>query len=113
MKRVGTVGGIAGGVAGAATGPAGATVGAIGGTAAGASLGNTLGEMIQPGRAGSTAIERRAQAPGPQMIQSESSQKLRDSLMALHEAPQQAKQQYAQPLLTAYMQSIANDNQRA
>jgi hypothetical protein len=115
----GTVAGLAAGAAlGALTvGTGGAAaplaMAALSGGATGAGLGGMIGEAIRPTKEGSSSIERRLASLGPQMIQSDTSQKLRGSLMALHEAPPAAKQQYAQPLLSAYMTSLAKDNQRA
>ncbi len=108
---VGAIGGVVGGLAGAATGgPAGAAAGAMGGAAGGAGLGQMLGNAIMPAKGPSTSIERRMEAAGPQVMQSEQTQKLKQSITALHSQPDQVKQQYASPLVQAYMVSLANDN---
>lgn len=108
-------GAIAGAIgAGAIVASGGAAAPAVLGAAGtGAALGGLAGGAIRPERQASTAIERRMQTQGPQLVHSETSEKLKNSLMALHEAPAVAKRQYAQPLLTAYMTSVAQDNQRA
>jgi hypothetical protein len=85
-------------------------MGGMTGAATGASLGGLIGEKIKPGREASTAIDRRIQAAGPQMVQSETSEKLKQSLMALHEAPPEVKSQYAPQLVNAYLKSLGNDN---
>lgn len=85
-------------------------MGAISGAGAGSALGGLLGERVRPGREASTAVERRLQGAGPQLIQSEASHKLKDSLAALREAPVEAKREYARPLLSAYLASLAKDN---
>lgn len=111
--KFGTMAGLAAGAIGAgavaATGgaalPAVIGAGAAGGMT-GASLGGLLGESIRPGREASTAIERRIQTQGPQPIKSDASEKLRQSLVALHDAPPEVKSQYAPTLLNAYLMSV-------
>lgn len=108
MAAGGVLGGLA---AGAATGGAGTAMGAMGGAAAGGALGSTLGEMISPSRAPTTAMERRVQSSGgPQLVHSEQSEQLKQSLMALKSQPQAVQQEYAAPLMKAYVASIAQDN---
>jgi Sec-independent protein translocase protein TatA len=108
---------IAGAVAGAALGAAaaGATGGvgapvamaALSGAGAGGALGGSLGEIIKPTKEASTAIERRIQAQGPQMQQSQHAAQLKQSLAALQTQPDHIKAQYTKPLLDAYMTSAA------
>ena len=81
----------------------------IGAAGTGAMLGGLAGDAVRPAREGKNAIERRIDAAGPQMIQSDTSSKLRDSLTALHQAPPAVKQQYAPPLVNAYLQSLGKD----
>jgi hypothetical protein len=69
-----------------------------------------IGEMAAPSRQGETAITRRLQAPGPQIVHSEQSNQLKQSLMALQQQPPEIQAQYQAPLVTAYMQSVAKDN---
>ena len=106
----GTVGGaILGGAAIAATGGAAApavAMGAMGGAAAGGGLGGMVGEMIDPSRAASTAMSRRGGA-GPQMLQTNASETLKQSIMALHSQPDHIKSEYTEPLVTAYLKSSA------
>lgn len=107
----GAVGGVAGGVAGFATGgPAGAVAGAMGGAAGGAALGERLGEMVSPSRAESSAMERKVGARGADVFHSAQSDKLRQSLMALNQAPPEVQEAYKAPLAQAYMTSVALDN---
>jgi hypothetical protein len=98
-------GAIIGGMAG---GPAGAMTGA----ATGAGLGSAMGEMASPGRAGQQAMARRAEMVEPQIRHSEQSATLRDSILALEQAPPEIKAQYSKPLAEAYMQSLVADNAR-
>lgn len=81
----------------------------LGAAGTGAALGGLGGDMLRPAKEGKSAIERRIEAAGPQMIQSDTSSKLRDSLTALHQAPPAIKQQYAPTLANAYLQSIGKD----
>ena len=114
--KFGTLAGLAAGAAlGAAAVPTGGTtaaiaMGGIGGAGGGAALGGLLGEKVRPGREASTAIDRRIQSQGPQMVHSETSEKLKQSLMALHQAPPEVKQQYAPTLVNAYLTSLGKDN---
>jgi hypothetical protein len=94
------VGGVVGGMA---TGGAGA----IGGAAGGASLGAMVGEKIKPTVAGESAMARRAELAQPEMVQSSSSEKIKEALMALHSQPPEVKQEYAPPLLAAYLKANA------
>ena len=84
--------------------------GAVQGGAAGASLGGLVGEMVDPSKAASSVMAQRAQTQAPQMIQSETSAKLKDSIIALQKAPDPIRVEYSKPLVTAYMHSIAKDN---
>lgn len=107
----GTLGGAAlGAAATVATGGAAApaiAMGALGGAGAGGALGGGIGEIIKPTKEGSTAMERRMQAMGPQIQQSQHSQQLKQSLVALQSQPDHIKAQYAKPLVDAYMTSAA------
>ncbi len=115
--KFGTLGGLAAGAAlgatvaatGGAALPAIALAGA-GGAATGASLGGLLGEELDKTKQGTSAIERRLDSTAPQLIHSDRSETLKQSLMALHEAPQEIRDQYAPPLLDAYMTSLHQDN---
>jgi hypothetical protein len=105
---------MAGLAAGAALGGMAATggtaaiaMGAMGGAGAGASLGGLIGEKVKPTKEQSTAIDRRIAAGTP--AQATGSQKLRDSIMALHEAPPEVRREYAQPLVSAYLTSLAKE----
>lgn len=108
-SKIGTVAGaVVGGVAGyAASGgnPAGAAMGAAGGATTGANFGNMLGEGLKRSSEGTTtAIDRRmAQTQSPE--QGKAAQ-LRESLMALSQAPVDVKKQYGPELLAAYMQTL-------
>lgn len=106
----GVVGGVAGGVVGMASGgPAGAAVGAMGGTVAGANFGSMIGERIKPTREEKTAIDRRVNSQAPQMMQSDSTEKLKQSIMALQSQPPEVRQEYMKPLIEAYaMQAKQN-----
>lgn len=100
------VGGVIGGVAaGASTGGAGTAAGAMAGAATGASLGGMVGERLRSTREGQTAIERRAMA-APQMVQSESAEKLKQSISALSTQPPDVQKQYMKPLIEAYATTI-------
>lgn len=104
------IGAVAGGIVGGmATGGAGA----IGGAAAGSSLGGMLGNAISPATQGSTAMVRRSESLGaPTIPHSDRSEKLKQSIMALHTQPDEIKQKYASPLVSAYMKSLGDDNSR-
>ncbi len=111
-------GGILGGLAGAAAtvGTAGAGAPAIGmgvlaGSAAGAGVGGQIGEWVDPARGESTAITRRMQAPGLQQTQSDSSEKLKQSILALQSQPDHIKAEYTRPLVEAYVTSLAQEQQ--
>ncbi len=107
----GVIGGTAGALAGFGTaGPAGAVAGGIAGTASGEALGGVIGERISPSKQGETVMTRRLQAPGPQIVHSEQSEQLKQSLMAMQAQPQDLQQEYMAPLVKAYMQSVAQDN---
>lgn len=106
------VGGTAGALAGAPGGPAGMVAGGMAGAAGGASLGGMVGNMVDPGREAKTAISQRIQSSGPQIVHSEQSEKLKQSLLALNTQPEPLKREYMAPLVKAYVSSIANDNQR-
>lgn len=105
------VGGAIGAIAaGGLTGGAAAVQGGMAGAAAGSALGGQIGNMIDPAKAASQAIDRRVAAAGPQMVQSETSAKLRDSILALQRAPDPVRAEYSQPLVQAYMASLAKDH---
>lgn len=107
----GTLGGAAlGAAATVATGGAAApaiAMGALGGAGAGGALGGSLGEIIKPTKEGSTAIERRMQAMGPQMQQNNHAAQLKQSLVALQSQPDNVKAQYTKPLVDAYMTTMS------
>lgn len=101
---------------------AGATIAATGGMAApaavgllagGSSLGGTVGEMVSPSKQGTSAMERRLEAPGPQIIESDQSKQLKQSLISLRQAPPDVIEQYRTPLVQAYVTSLAKDNPKA
>jgi outer membrane lipoprotein SlyB len=100
---MGVAGAVAGGMAGAVTGgPAGAVVGATGGASGSYSLGSMLGEKMKPSvQAQKDAIQRQAVA-GPQMT-STHSDTLKQAVTALHQAPPDVQEAYADPLIKAYM----------
>ncbi len=100
-------GALLGGVAGGAAGGPG---GAIAGASTGASLGGMAGNALDPAVADKTAIQRRIQSSGPQYQQSENTMKLKDSVLALRTQPPEIQQQYAPPLVQAYVTSLAHDN---
>lgn len=101
------IGAAVGAIAGAATtGGAGAVQGGLTGAAAGGALGG----WIDPAKADTTAIQRRIQSSGPQIVHSEQSEQLKQSLVALQQQPQDVQHQYAAPLIKAYIQSVAQDN---
>jgi uncharacterized protein YcfJ len=106
----GAAGGVAGGMAAATvSGGAGTAVGATSGALAGAALGEAIGNGIAPPRQESTAINRRIQSQGPQMIQSDRTAQLKQAVAALHQAPPQIQQEYAKPLVAAYMQQVSQN----
>jgi hypothetical protein len=109
---VGLLGGaaLAGGAA-AATGGAALPIAAaaMGGAGGGAALGQLVGEKISPTQA-STAMERRATLQQPALMQSEQTQKLRDSVLALHSQPPEIQAQFAPTLVHGYLQSLVNDS---
>ncbi len=109
----GVIGGAVGAVAGMAAGNVpGAIAGGIAGTSTGASVGGMIGERISPSReASTTAIQRRSDGlAGPQIIQNETTEKLKSSLMALRTQPDEVRAQYTQPLVQAYMTAVAQAN---
>jgi outer membrane lipoprotein SlyB len=114
-QAVGAVaGGVIGGMAaGAATGGAatgwGVAQGAMLGTAAGAGVGQALGEKVRPTVEATTAIERRAEAGQPQLMQSERTQKLKESIMALQSQPEAMRLELGKPLVAAYVKSYQDD----
>ena len=95
----------AGAIDGGVSIPAGVSL--VGGTAG---LGGMAGGALDQGKAGKEAMQRRIETSEPQLLHSEASEKLRQSLMALHEAPPEVRQQYAPQLMGAYMQSLHQDN---
>lgn len=110
LGKWGQIAGLAAGTA-LAVGTAGiAAPAAIGLMAGGAGLGGTVGGIVDPAKADQAAMQRQAQAGQTQLLHSEQSQQLRDSLMALHEAPPEITNQYGPQLMQAYVQSLHNDN---
>jgi hypothetical protein len=108
----GLIGGavLAGGAAAATGGALPIAAAAMGGAGGGAALGGLLGEKIKPTREGSsTAMERRIVGT-PQLMQSERTQKLRESVMALPSQPPEIQQQHAPTLVQAYLKSLQDDN---
>lgn len=106
-------GALIGGAATVATGGAAAPVAlaALSGAGTGAGVGGMIGEKIKPTKEMKGAIDRRAELlRAPQLIQSESTQKLRESIMALHTQPDSVKQEYAPTLVNAYLTSLQRDN---
>ena len=106
-------GGKNGALAGAAIGglisAGGGPGAAIAGAGGGASLGSMIGEAINPSQAQS-AMSRRVEAMQPVApAPSESSEKLKQSIMALHSAPQPVRDEYGPQLIQAYLTSLAND----
>lgn len=97
------VGGIVGGMASGGSG-------AMTGASAGAGLGAMAGQAVDPGQANTQAMQRRVDSAGPQIVHSEQSEKLKQSLMALQSQPPEIQQQYQAPLVHAYIKSIAMDN---
>lgn len=81
---------------------------AMGGAAGGAGLGQLIGDKLSPGRADSTAMTRRM-TQQPQLMQSEQTQKLRESILALHSQPPEVQEQHAPTLVQAYLKSLGND----
>jgi uncharacterized protein YcfJ len=100
-------GGVIGGMAGSVAPGAGTAAGAMAGTAAGASLGGMLGEAVDPSKQATSVMAQRAQTQAPQMIQSETSQKLKESIAALSRAPDPVRTEYSKPLVDAYIASVA------
>ena len=102
-------------LAGAAIGGAvgayfGGPAGAVGGATAGGNLGGMVGNAVAPAKEG-TAIDRRVASQAPaEVYHSERSDQLRQSLAALNTQPPEIQQQYSQPLVTAYLSSLANDH---
>lgn len=111
-QAIGAVlGGVVGGMAGSTTAnPAGVYAGAMGGAATGASLGSAIGEKINPTTEGTTAIDRRIQSQQPDIVHSERSEKLKQSLVALQSQPPEIQQQYLPTLTQGYIASVADDN---
>ena len=99
------IGGVAGGVA-----SGGNPAAAMAGASAGGTLGGMAGDRIQPAQQGSSAMQRRIDQSAPQLVHSEQSEQLKQSLMALKQQAPEIQQQYAAPLVKAYVQSIAQDN---
>lgn len=82
--------------------------GALTGAATGAGLGSLLGEAVKPSQ--QATMGQRAQMAQPQLVHSEQSNALRDSLVALKDAPDDVQTKYA-PILTAgYVKSVIHDN---
>ena len=107
-------GAVLGGLAAAAVpgaAPAAIAMGAVGGAGAGSSLGGMLGEKVKPTQEASSAMQRRAVAQAPQQING--SEKIKEAIMALHEAPPDAQQQYAPQLVQGYLASLAKERNGA
>lgn len=103
-------GAIGAAAAGGMTGGVAAAQGGMAGAAAGSALGGMIGNAVDPARAASSAIQRRAQAAPAQMVQSETSAKLKDSILALQQVPDAVRVEYTKPLVSAYMTSLAKDH---
>ena len=114
MTAGAVIGGAIGGTAGSIVPGAGTALGVAAGSAmgatAGAGLGSMLGEMVRPGRADTSAIERRAQGPIANFVHSDTSEQLKDSLLALKQAPQEVRYEYGKPLMAGYLASLSRDN---
>jgi hypothetical protein len=93
----------------------GMALGAAGGPGAamtGGALGNTLGEALVPGTPASqsSAMNRRVDAQGAKVFHSKQSDELKQSLLALNQAPPEMQAAYKAPLAQAYATSVALDN---
>ena len=108
-KKGQVIGSVIGGTVGAF---AGGPTGAMAGASAGGTLGGMAGDRIQPAQQGSSAMQRRIDQSAPQLVHSEQSDQLKQSLMALREQAPEIQKQYSAPLVKAYVQSIAQDNPR-
>jgi uncharacterized protein YcfJ len=104
------VGAVAGGAIGSFAPGVGTAAGALAGASAGSSLGGQIGNAIDPARQGSTSIERRAEAGVPQLQQSDKSEQLKQSILALQSQPPNLQKEYAPVLVDAYMTSVAQAN---
>lgn len=102
------IGAVIGGVAGAVAGSGwGSVAGAAAGASSGASVGNMIGEGISPSKQGSTSIERRLSAGTPAPLTG--SEKLKQSIMALHQAPEDVRREYAAPLVSSYLDALTKE----
>ncbi len=115
MPTLASSGGTRGSAGGSQTGQLigaaiGGAVGGLGGAAAGSSLGGMAGNAIDPAKQGQEAMARQVQAEQPQLVHSENSDALKQSIMALHEAPQPIRDEYGPQLVHAYLTSLHTDN---
>lgn len=111
-KAGSAIGSVVGGVAGAMAGSGwGSVAGATGGAAGGAAFGNMVGEKLRPSQAQETAMERRLGAQAPQMMQSEQTERLKQSILALQSQPLDVQREYSKPLVEAYIASYGMQNQ--
>jgi hypothetical protein len=110
-EGLGKYGAIAGALGAAAVvGSGGAAAPAVLGAAgSGAALGGLVGGVVDPGKQAESPMQRRLDSTEPQMLHSENSQRLRDSILALHQAPPEVQNQYAPTLLNAYLTSLHQD----
>jgi len=110
VKTSGGGGKQGGGKTGALVGAAlGGVSGGLAGAGAGAGLGAMVGEALSPSEAGQAAMSRRIETMQPQPVLSETSEKLKQSVMALHAAPQPVRDEYGPQLIQAYLTSLSND----
>ncbi len=56
-------------------------------------------------------MSRRAQSAGPQLMQSDHTETLKQSILALQSQPDHIKAQYTQPLVEAYVTSLSQQQQ--
>lgn len=82
----------------------------LGAAGTGAALGGLGGDMLMPAKQGQSAIERRIETIGPKMIESNQAQKLKDSILALQDAPANVKQEYGPQLMNAYLASLKGNS---
>lgn len=104
------IGMVAGGVIG---GMAGGPLGAAAGAQTGAGFGSMVGEQVKPTTTEDVgAMDRRmasAGVSGPQQVGSNHTEELKQSLMALKEAPEPMQREYTKPLMTAYVYSASKN----
>ena len=112
------LGAVVGGIAGIPAGPAGIIGGASGGMALGVALGGATAGVIRPSTPPSQAqtlspMERRLAASSPEQSNlGADSSILKDSLLALRELSPEQQQQHEEPLMKAYVLSLARDYQQ-